>query len=141
MTSKSRSKSRSRSPPRVYVSKIEAKARELAKFLIENDIYHGGASGYFHSFKNPVEIVKFLMTMKISKEQIVNILQDRLLRDVVDDYYYSDEQQEIAEKMEANKDWHAEKVPTSWFVHYFFTSREIKEYVKENKWRMKLIIL
>ena len=77
--------------------------------------------------------------MEISKEQIVDFLQDRLLRDVVDDYYYSDEQQEIAKKMEANKDWDAEKVPTSWFVHYFFTSGRIKEYRKENKWRMKLI--
>lgn len=137
--SRSRSRSRSRSPPRVYVSKIEAKARELTKFLLETYIDDGGASISFRAFKNPVEIVKFLMSMEISKEQIVDFLQDRLLRDVVDDYYYSDEQQEIAKKMEANKDWDAEKVPTSWFVHYFFTSGRIKEYRKENKWRMKLI--
>jgi len=82
MPSKSKSKSRSRSLPKsrstpTYVSKIEAKARKLTKFLLETYIDDGGASLSFHQFENPVEIVKFLMTMEISKKKIVDFLQDR----------------------------------------------------------------
>jgi hypothetical protein len=139
MPSKSKSKSRSRSRSPTYVSKIETKARELTKFLLKTSIDDGGASHSFHSFENPVEIVKFLMTMEISKKKIVDFLQDRLLRDIVDDFYYSNEQQEIAEIMDEKEGWRAQKVPSSWFVHYFFTSGWVKDYIKKNNWKMKEI--
>jgi hypothetical protein len=139
MPSKSKSKSRSRSRSPTYVSKIETKARELTKFLLETSIYDGGASDSFDSFENPVEIVKFLMTMEISKKKIVDFLQDRLLRDFVNDFYDSKEQQEIAQIMDEKEGWRGQKVPSSWFVHYFFTSGWVQDYIKENKWKMKQI--
>jgi hypothetical protein len=140
MPSKSKSKSRSRSRSPTYVSKIETKARELTKFLLETSLDDGGASFSFHGFENPVEIVKFLMTMKISKKKIVDFLQHRLLRDIVDDFYYTEEQQEIAEIMDKKEGWRGgQKVPSSWFVHYFFTSGWVQDYIKKNNWNMKEI--
>jgi len=33
--------------------------------------------------------------------------------------------------------WHAQKVPTYWFVWYFFTNGYVQDYIKKNNWKMK----